>query len=379
MSGKRFLLLFLSIPFCSCSDRASKSEFPVTFSGSSEKLAATEIVPTLDTQFATNKNVIWCASFEAAWKALEDLAGEPVLVEGSPGVAKSLNDAPDPRTNIPPECLYVAAGWNQKGIVQQIQKEFIQKFPSEQAPEFPGISPGSFVAYSCLKANLKFKVPYRQNRNPLVFTSGDGQTTKVNSFGLLPGDHDKYMKIRKQGRVLFCKFDEKARALDEFAIDLCSDSSPSQIVIAKISPKPTFSAALGHIEKGIQEWKKELRQENSDLAEDLQRIGPSDQLLVPDFHWFISHTFSQIQGKPLENVRLKGQRLDMVRQDILFRLDKNGAELSSIAWMATMGGPRQFFCDRPFLIYMKKRGASTPYFAMWVDNAELMQPRAAKN
>jgi hypothetical protein len=29
--------------------------------------------------------------------------------------------------------------------------------------------------------------------------------------------------------------------------------------------------------------------------------------------------------------------------------------------------------DRPFLIYLKKRGATRPYFAMWVDNAELLR------
>jgi hypothetical protein len=27
---------------------------------------------------------------------------------------------------------------------------------------------------------------------------------------------------------------------------------------------------------------------------------------------------------------------------------------------------------RPFLIYLKKRGAGHPFFVMWVDNAELL-------
>ena len=36
--------------------------------------------------------------------------------------------------------------------------------------------------------------------------------------------------------------------------------------------------------------------------------------------------------------------------------------------------PRHFHFDRPFLIYVKKRGADySPFFVMWVDNAELMQ------
>jgi hypothetical protein len=39
---------------------------------------------------------------------------------------------------------------------------------------------------------------------------------------------------------------------------------------------------------------------------------------------------------------------------------------------------RHFHFDRPFLIYVKKRGADySPFFVMWVDNAELMQEYSA--
>lgn len=41
---------------------------------------------------------------------------------------------------------------------------------------------------------------------------------------------------------------------------------------------------------------------------------------------------------------------------------------------AGAGIPRQMYFDRPFLIYVKKRGAEySPFFVMWVDNAELME------
>jgi hypothetical protein len=36
--------------------------------------------------------------------------------------------------------------------------------------------------------------------------------------------------------------------------------------------------------------------------------------------------------------------------------------------------PRYFYFNRPFLIYVKKRGPEySPFFVMWVDNAELMK------
>ncbi len=41
---------------------------------------------------------------------------------------------------------------------------------------------------------------------------------------------------------------------------------------------------------------------------------------------------------------------------------------------AGAGLPRQLHFDRPFLIYVKKRGAEySPFFVMWVDNIELME------
>jgi hypothetical protein len=35
--------------------------------------------------------------------------------------------------------------------------------------------------------------------------------------------------------------------------------------------------------------------------------------------------------------------------------------------------PRLFVLDRPFLLYLKKPNAKWPFFAMWVDNAELLR------
>ena len=99
-------------------------------------------------------------------------------------------------------------------------------------------------------------------------------------------------------------------------------------------------------------------------------------MLVPDLFWRISHKYAELEGKPFKNTVLEGQRLDVAQQDILFRLDRSGAELQSEAKVFCLPIPTYFVLDRPFLIYMKKRGARNPYFAMWVDNAELLQRTA---
>ena len=41
--------------------------------------------------------------------------------------------------------------------------------------------------------------------------------------------------------------------------------------------------------------------------------------------------------------------------------------------MKCMPIPAYYFFNKPFLVYMKKRGAKHPFFVMWVDNAELLE------
>ena len=104
-------------------------------------------------------------------------------------------------------------------------------------------------------------------------------------------------------------------------------------------------------------------------------MGSDTVLFVPDLSWQIVHRFNEIEGRRFTNQKLAGQRLDVAEQDILFRLNREGAELKAEAKLIKLGliVRKRFILDRPFLIYMKVRGAPAPYFAMWVDNAELLR------
>ena len=375
------LLILLKAHISRESDSTSlsrTSDFPIAFSfnGSSTRLKATEIIPTLETRVPTGKNVIWCASFVASWKAMEqNFAAGPVILAGNPPLAKSLNGTTDPRSFIPASAIYVAAGYKQDGIMNQIQTDLQRRFPGMQPPTFPGIRPDSFVAYSYLEAVVTFTVPYIQNTNPLVFTDGAGIETEISSFGIPAEDRNTHFALRGQPRILF-KGNEIREAggstFDEFVIDLCSDSSPSQIIVAKVAAEETIVATLERIEKRISDWNAQLGAENTHMARSLQKLSSNDVLLIPDFNWFISHHFADLENKSFGNQKLVGQRLDVAQQDIMFRLDKNGAEIRAESKEYSKSAARRFVLDKPFLIYMKQRGAVLPYFAMWVDNAELM-------
>ena len=74
----------------------------------------------------------------------------------------------------------------------------------------------------------------------------------------------------------------------------------------------------------------------------------------------------------------KGLPIVLALQNVRFRLDEHGAILKSEAAMAAEAADRrslaQFIFDKPFLILLERKDAAQPYFALWVDNPELLAP-----
>jgi hypothetical protein len=126
----------------------------------------------------------------------------------------------------------------------------------------------------------------------------------------------------------------------------------------------------------LQETLSDLENKSSDyLAKNGNpTLGELDSLGVPNMHWRISHHLTELEGidKPLLNPTLQGTFIGEAIQVIEFKLDRRGAALTSLTMMKFLGLPRVILFNRPFLIYMKKRGAKHPFFVMWVDNAELL-------
>jgi len=346
---------------------------PPSFDGDSTALKHTHVIATLDAPIEKGQNTIWCASFQAAWKVLQnDLVKGPVSLDGGGGVVDALNRAPSPASDVPEGCVYTAAGWENRGILQRIRTDLKQQFPNKAAPTFPDIGSGSFVVYAYLEASTRFGIAYFQNKKPLAFTDSSGREMPVSSFGIRPEDDYAYFRLREQPRIyLGAQMDPSTMAdgalrPHECIVDLDRGSAPTQVVLALVEPKRTMAETLASVERKIA---------TSRIPEQRSGLGPNDVLLVPDVFWRISHHFRELEGlkRYFQNTTLRGQRMDVAQEDIVFRLDRSGAELQaeSKTYMAPV--PTYYLFKTPFLICMRKRGAARPYFAMWVDNAELLR------
>jgi hypothetical protein len=202
-----------------------------------------------------------------------------------------------------------------------------------------------------------------------VFADGEGVKTELSSFGIRPEDAYAYRELRKQPKILFVALDENYK-LAECIIDLDHTSRSNQIVVALVDPKPTLAETMTSVQDMIDMAKEERKEKKWKSVHD--GLISNDVLLVPDMVWRITHHFAELEGQEFANPELKGQRIDIAQQEIDFRLDRSGAELKSEAKVYRMPIPTHYVFDRPFLLYMKKRGADMPYFVMWVENAELL-------
>ncbi len=337
-----------------------------TFAGDSNSLEHTVVIPTLDTAAPEGKNVVWCSSFQLAWNEIRDnVVGGPVRVAGAEEVAARLNDAKPSGHDLDPRSYYAAAGHVRDGIIGRIRKDMAARFPSHALPELGGANGTiGIVAYSYLVANVPFKFPFQQLDRGLAFTDSEGAKTQVSGFGLTQGFLPQYKDVREQIEVIYARPDpDRPRRLKGYALDLCRHSRPYQVVVAVVEPNETLDEAFVHIEHQKEEFQRLPYYREARWFRDI------DVLIVPEMFWRIDHRFTELIGRTVTNVAMPVQE---AVQSIEFRLDRSGAMVESESQVGVLAIPRVFAFDRPFLVYMKKRGAKQPFFVMWVDNAELL-------
>jgi hypothetical protein len=334
-----------------------------TFSGSSESLKQTVIVPTLDTPCPPGKNVIWCSSFQLAWNEVRDkVIHAPLEVIGAEEVAARLNTAKQSSSDLDPGTFYAAGRRVKDGVVNKIKKDMATKFPSHVPPNLAQYTqePNGILAYAYLTASVPFRRPFRQAQ--VEFGNSRGETTEVEAFGVW-GYVARYEDIRRQVEVLYCEVERVGYGVKECALDLCRDSKPYQVVMAMVEPRGSLSLTLEYVRQCVASFPKSLDYEGK------RRLSRVDVLKTPEMFWKIDHRFLELVGKVVGNA---GMPIVDAMQTIEFRLDRSGTVLGSQAKVTVLAAPREFIFDRPFLIYLQKRGAEQPFFVMWVDNAELL-------
>jgi len=333
-------------------------------------LGDTSVVPAFTSVIPQGKNAVWCASFQLAWDRLRnDVSGEPIVLgSGGEALARRLNSGTFQTTALEDGSFYAAAGRAADGIVERIRRDMGKRFP-DHPPALSDAGGSSIVAYAYLRASIKFGIPFFEHRSSLAFRDGTGKTHPVKSFGIRPEDDYAYYKLRAQVDVLYvgsgADSGEFGGNVSEFALDPDRESNPYQVIVAKVPRKDTLSDLWDYVEAKILGYARRGG----------DGIGCNETFLTPNISLSTTHHFGELEGENglFVNPKMRGFRMTSAVQSIQFVLNRGGAELGSEAKVLVMPIPRHFIVDGPFLVVLRRRGDRKPFFALWVENPEVLE------
>lgn len=343
---RAILLFVMIITLSSCSFQEKTKTLKVD----SQDLKSTIITTNLEEKLEDDKNTVYCSTFQLAWNELMDnIIKGPVKLKDSPNVTEVLNKQLITRKDLNEKDYVAMAGYGKDGILNKINKVLKMKF-GESAPNVQeDLVPTDILAYAYLCKNLEFEEEFAKMEKPLLFNG-----TEVKAFGV---NKKSESEVRKQVKVLDYRND------DDFIISLVSKSDNDEIILAKMpQPENVMKAAE------IIEFRSSKIQSS---------VKVDEEVIIPCFDFDITHSYRELVGKQLANAGFEDYQILKAIQSIKFQLDEKGAILKSEARIkgsksASPVERRSFIFDEPFVLMLKEKNSSMPYFMMWITNDELM-------
>lgn len=340
---------------------------PPLLKADARELKSTVVTRHLEEQIVPGRNVLWCSTFQLAWNEGCRGAGGDIRLDVEPPMVPILNKKTARQTDLAPDSYVAMFGRFDAGIVGKIRQELEHKFQGQASPDLLNTierevttngMQGACLAYAYLFRNLTFEYRFERLKKPLAFGS-----TKVASFGLT-SDTPDWPRLAEQVSVLDYRSD------DDFILALRPNEKGERILLAKIVPAETIEKTISSILKRVT---------GSSAKDEPSGLSRNEPLMLPILDFEVLREYVELEGKHITTPGpLQGMPIFRALQSIRFRLDARGAVLESeaaeTAAFAGTPNPRQFIFDKPFLILLERTDAAQPYFALWVDNAELLAP-----
>jgi len=332
-------------------------------------LAETDILPHAEGTITPGKNCVYCGTFQLAWNEMWDtLVKGPILLEGDPPMVELLNRRDFQASDLADDCYLAAAGSVKDGIVERLRQELKERFPNADM-EVPDAEEETLIyAYAYLEKTLPFRAAFDRLEEPLRFPKGDN-AAPVAAFGTksftMNCRRDEILE--EQMTVLSYTSD------DEFVLRLNSTSTNDEMILAKIPPKETLAETIADARQRI---------ERGGVEEYRQTLQPDESLIIPVVSLNVHRRYTELIDRHLKNEGLNLLYVNEASQGIRFRLDETGAKLSSEAEFAIgaeLEQPRHFVFDKPFLLYLKEKDSNAPYFAIWIETAEVLEKAPARH
>lgn len=300
-------------------------------------------------------DTLWVGTFQLVWNEFMDniVHGVVLFKDGTPETAKLLNQQEFKKTMLSENSYYTAYGKTNLELKKQIEEAIMEKF-GEKSDLLDKIdwndATNAYLVYAMLLKDFKFTTKFDMLKKEKFAKSSH----KVQYFGI---DKDSSQNLYDGVKVLFYNnpFD--------YAVALQSDID--EVILYRTNSSKTLENIYKELENKSKKYKGN------------KKFAAGDQLKVPFMSVKDSVNYKELCNKEILNT----DRLYIAQalQTVDFNMNNYGVRLKSEAALDIkfMSMPitvkergRNFFFNDSFIIFMKEKDKSMPYFAAKVKDMD---------
>ena len=302
-------------------------------------------------------NSAWVGTFQLAWNEFIENRLDGNSVEFDDGtsleIIDELNKKEFTKDYLSEKDYYIAVEKASNSIKKEISKNIDKKFgiKNSQMLEQLDFSGGrnSYIIYAMLVKNFEFLKPFDRLQE-MAFNDSE---RKVKYFGI-DGLTDE--KVYNNLEILFYDGYDK-----DLAVKIYTQEKEELILY-----RPD------DLDKSFDELYKEIEQKSKSYVGEKSFVD-GDCLKIPYIEVDTIISYDELCGKTIKGT--KGLYIERALQNVKFSLNEKGGSLISEAAVqdATMGSSDRYFTfHKPFVIFMKEENKEKPYFALKIDNTDLL-------
>lgn len=317
------------------------------------------IVPTLSDKL--NADSSWCGTFQLLWNDVKDeLVKGDVIFNPQIEMAENLNKSEFTVDMLSEEYYFKLYGTPSLGLKSKIINGIREKFNLSSDVlnnldiDFNSSGENKYIFFSMLYREFEFLKVF----DKLEKDTFGNQYKDVEYFGI-----DKYTPddVRKQIDVLYYN------SQDDFAI-LINTKNNDEVIFCKCPQGETF----GEIYENMN-----IESQNYEYG---KKFGDDDEFKAPNLDINIKTSYPELLNKKFkinDSANDVGE-IEQAIQTIEFSINEKGGRVMSISSssIATFGGgsisieskPRYFYVDDTFVIFIREKGKSLPYFAARIED-----------
>ena len=317
-----------------------------------------EITPTYTSGLSTmDGNKVWCGTFNLVWNDFMNdvVKGNVEFRDGESELANELNKQSFKVVQLSENSYFKIHGQAMgEDLKNKIQNGIKQKFneDSNLIDRIDWNDSNGYVLYAMLKKEFNFLEPFSTAMGSLKFNNSE---TRVKCFGV---DSSNNPIASKNVEVLFYNSE------DDFAIKLKTKEGEEVILYKTTGENKTF-------EENYQEIKKQQSNYSGKTT-----FEKDDMLRIPFIKVDDEINYDELCGKEIKNSKYY---IKQALQTIDFELNNVGGSVKSEAVIdattkALTENARKMIFDSDFILYLKEENKEQPYFALKVDNTDVLVP-----